>query len=89
MTLTATLVRASSVTARDLHATRHSGYWLVVLSGFFEPALYLLAIGVGVGALVGDFSLADGRQVSYAVFVAPAMLAASAANGARAKTVVP
>ena len=61
---------------------RHSGYWLVVLSGFFEPVLYLLAIGVGVGGLVGGFELPDGSTVSYAAFVAPAMLAASAMNGA-------
>jgi lipooligosaccharide transport system permease protein len=82
---TGTIARASTVTARDLVATRHSGYWLVVLSGFFEPVLYLLSIGIGVGALVGDFHLADGRVLSYAAFVAPAMLAASAMNGALAE----
>ena len=27
--------------------------WLVVVSGFFEPLFYLLALGIGVGALVG------------------------------------
>jgi lipooligosaccharide transport system permease protein len=80
------LTRIGSVTGRDLLATRHSGYWLVVLSGFFEPVLYLLSIGVGVGALVGSFELGDGRVVSYAAFVAPAMLAASAMNGALAET---
>lgn len=79
------LARAGSVTARDLMATRHSGYWLVVLSGFFEPVLYLFSIGVGVGALVGEFHLAHGRVVSYAAFVAPAMLAVSAMNGALAE----
>ena len=56
------------------------------VSGFFEPLLYLLSIGIGVGALVGDFRLADGRIVTYAAFVAPAMLAASAMNGALAET---
>jgi lipooligosaccharide transport system permease protein len=85
-TLGATLTRAGSVTNRDLTATRHSGYWLVVVSGFFEPALYLLSIGIGVGALVGKFHLADGRTVSYAAFVAPAMLGASAMNGALAES---
>jgi lipooligosaccharide transport system permease protein len=80
------LARAGSVTTRDLMATRNSGYWLVVVSGFFEPALYLFAIGIGVGALVGDFHLADGRTVSYAVFVAPAMLAVSSMNGAIAES---
>ena len=78
--------RIVSVTARNVHAIRHSGYWLVVLSGFFEPVLYLLAIGIGVGGLVGSFELPDGRTVSYAAFVAPAMLAASAMNGALAES---
>ena len=78
--------RVGAVTTRDLMATRHSGYWLVVVSGFFEPVLYLFSIGVGVGALVGDFHLADGRTVGYAAFVAPAMLAASAMNGAMAES---
>ena len=77
--------RAGSVTARDLMAVRNSGYWLVVLSGFLKRAPYLFAIGIGVGALVGDFHLADGRTVSYAVFVAPAMLAVSSMNGAIAE----
>ena len=55
---------------------------IVVLSGFFEPVFYLLSMTIGVGALVGDITLADGSTVSYAAFVAPALLAASAMNGA-------
>jgi len=81
-----TLARVGAVTSRNFFAVRHSGYWLVVVSGFFEPVLYLLSIGIGVGGLVGDFQLADGRTVSYAAFVAPAMLAASAMNGAMAES---
>ena len=60
--------------------------WVVFVTGFLEPLLYLLSIGIGVGRLVGDFRLADGRIVTYAAFVAPAMLAASAMNGALAET---
>ena len=56
--------------------------WLVLFSGFLEPVFYLFSIGVGVSRLVGDVTLPDGRLVSYTVFVAPAMLAASAMNGA-------
>lgn len=82
----ATLRRASAVTGRDLVAARHAAYWLVLISGFFEPMLYLLAIGFGVGGLVEGFRLPDGSTVSYAKFVAPAMLAASAMNGAIAET---
>ncbi len=55
--------------------------WLVFVSGFFEPLFYLLALGVGVGALVGTVEL-GGETVSYREFVAPALLAASAMNGA-------
>ncbi len=57
-------------------------WWPVLASGFFEPVFYLFAVGVGVGALVGDIALSDGSEVSYTAFVAPAMLAASAMNGA-------
>lgn len=56
--------------------------WPAVVSGAFEPAFYLFAVGVGLGALVGDVTGPAGAPVSYAVFVAPALLAASAMNGA-------
>ena len=56
--------------------------WVVFLSGMLEPVLYLFSIGIGVGGLIGHFTLADGSQVSYVEFVAPAMLATSAMNGA-------
>ncbi len=60
--------------------------WKVVFSGFFEPVFYLLAVGIGVGALVGDVALPSGEAVAYAAFVAPAMMAASAMNGAVIET---
>ncbi|GII24621.1 ABC transporter permease [Planosporangium mesophilum] len=78
--------RAAAVTGRNVTAARHFGYWWVLVSGFFEPVLYLLSIGVGVGALIKSFTLPDGRVIPYAAFVAPAMLAASAMNGALAET---
>jgi lipooligosaccharide transport system permease protein len=81
-----TLAGAFAVTWRNIAAMRHAAYWWVVLSGFFEPLLYLLSIGIGVGKLVGDFRLANGTVVSYAQFVAPAMIASSAMNGAMAET---
>lgn len=73
--------RAGSVAHRNVAALR-SAYWLVVVSGFFEPLLYLFSIGVGVGALVGDVTLPGGEVVAYPAFVAPSMLAASAMSGA-------
>ena len=57
-------------------------FWWVIIAGFFEPIFYLFSIGIGIGALVGDIQLANGDLVPYAAFVAPAMLAASAMNGA-------
>ncbi len=51
--------------------------WWVLLSGFFEPLFYLLGLGFGLGAIVGDI---DG--IPYAMFVAPALMATSAMNGA-------
>lgn len=60
--------------------------WKVVVSGFFEPVFYLFAVGIGVGALVGDVTLAGGQAVPYAAFVAPAMMAASAMNGSVIET---
>lgn len=56
--------------------------WLVFVSGFLEPVFYLFSIGVGMGALVGRVTTEGGSEVTYAAFVAPAMMAASAMNGA-------
>jgi lipooligosaccharide transport system permease protein len=77
--------RAASVTERNI-STLRSAYWVVMVSGFLEPVLYLFSIGVGVGALIGDITLPGGEVVGYAEFVAPAMLAASAMTGALAET---
>jgi lipooligosaccharide transport system permease protein len=77
--------RSASVVERNM-ASLHTSYWLVMASGFVEPVLYLFSIGIGVGALIGDLPLPDGRVISYAAFVAPAMLASSAMTGALAET---
>jgi lipooligosaccharide transport system permease protein len=55
--------------------------WIVFVSGFFEPLFYLLSIRIGLSSLVGDIEV-GGELVPYDVFVAPALLAASAMNGA-------
>jgi lipooligosaccharide transport system permease protein len=60
--------------------------WLLLTSSLVEPALYLLSIGIGVGALVGDISGPGGEAVSYREFIAPALLVAAAMNGAIAET---
>jgi lipooligosaccharide transport system permease protein len=56
--------------------------WVIVLSGFFEPVFYLLSMGLGLGALIGTVSGPGGQPISYAAFIAPALLATSAMNGA-------
>ena len=56
--------------------------WIVIVSGFFEPVFYLLAMGFGLGQLIGEVTGPGGRPISYAAFIAPALLATSAMNGA-------
>lgn len=49
-----------------------------IFSTFLNPVLYLLAMGLGLGALV-DANLPEGVEgVSYLTFLAPGLLAASA-----------
>ena len=60
----------------------HKRSWLAVVSGFFEPLFYLLSLTVGISALVGQVTGPGGHLISYEEFVAPAMLAATAMNGA-------
>lgn len=59
-----------------------SNNWVVFFSGFFEPVLYLASMGLGLGALVGDVAGPDGAPVPYGMYLAPALLAVSAMNGA-------
>ena len=73
--------RASMLLERGFRAFKSSN-WMVVLSGFVEPVLYLLAFGFGIGQLIGNLEDGLGRPVSYASFIAPALLATSAMNGA-------
>ena len=72
---------ARAVILRGWRATRSTN-WLVIVSGFFEPIFYLLAMGIGLGTLVGTVTTTGGQQVPYAAFIAPALLATAAMNGA-------
>src|SRR5258708_34981284 len=56
--------------------------WTLIVNGIFEPFLYLVSIGVGIGQLVGTITGTGGEAIPYAAFVAPAMLATSAMNSA-------
>ncbi len=71
---------ARTLVERNVKAYRHG--WVAIVSGFFEPVFYLFSLGIGLGVLIGDVELPDGTSVPYPVFVAPAMMAASAMNGA-------
>ena len=73
--------RGRSLIERNFIAVR-SNNWLSVLSGFFEPVLYLLSFGTGVGKLVGNVTDGSGHAVSYLAYIVPALLATSAMNGA-------
>lgn len=73
------LRRAGHVVERNLLVYRRA--WMIPISGFFEPVFYLLAMAIGIGALVGELPGPDGRPISYVAFVAPGLLAASAMNG--------
>jgi lipooligosaccharide transport system permease protein len=72
--------RSLRLVERNLYVYRHG--WLVILSGFFEPLFYLLGIGFGIGTLVGSVVGPGGQEISYQLFVAPALLASASMNGA-------
>ena len=58
-----------------------SSTWMIVVSGFVEPVLFLLSFGYGLKDLVGDITVA-GQPIGYVAFITPALLATSAMNGA-------
>jgi lipooligosaccharide transport system permease protein len=72
--------RSLRLIERNLLVYKHG--WLMILSGFFEPLFYLLSIGFGLGALIGTIPGPNGEPIPYQLFVAPALLASSAMNGA-------
>lgn len=69
------------VVERGFHVLKRQN-WKVVVSGFFEPVFYLLAMGYGLGGLVGSVTGPHGEPISYAAYIAPALLASAAMNGA-------
>lgn len=71
-----------SVHILERNAMVYRRTWLILFSGFFEPLFFLVAMGFGLGNLVGTVSGPGGHQLPYAIFVAPALLGTSAMNGA-------
>jgi lipooligosaccharide transport system permease protein len=72
--------RAGMLILRSLMASRSA--WMAIFSGFFEPLFFLVAMGQGLGSLVRAVPGPAGQPLSYAAFIAPGLLAASAMNGA-------
>ena len=73
--------RSRVVLERGWYALK-SSTWMVVASGFVEPIIYLLAFGYGIGQFITGTTDGNGNPITYAQFIAPALLATSAMNGA-------
>ena len=67
---------ALAVWRRNLTMYRRT-WKLNILPNFFEPILYLVSIGIGVGAYVSEMG-----GTSYVAFLAPGLVAVAAMNGA-------
>jgi lipooligosaccharide transport system permease protein len=74
---------AARIVERNLFIYRHS--WYLLVAEIFEPVLYLLSVGVGIGELIRHTSSLT-QGVPYASYVAPALLATAAMNGAMNET---
>lgn len=76
MSRSVSLPHAAAVWRRN--AAMYARTWMYnLLPNFFEPVLYLVAIGIGVGAYVAEMA-----GVSYAEFLAPGLVCVAAMNGA-------
>jgi len=74
--MTPSLPHAFAVWRRN--ASMYRRIWMLnILPNFFEPVLYLLSIGIGVGAYINQMG-----GVSYAQFLAPGLVCVAAMNGA-------
>jgi len=76
--------RARTMVERNLMIYRHT--WPVILAEIVEPMLYLLAFGLGIGCIVGAVPGLRDASITYPRFVAPALLATAAMNGAMNET---
>ena len=74
------------------HRLRNMSKWIVSMIGFGigNPVMFLLSVGIGVGALVDDNLGPNGVDgVGYLTFLAPALLATAAIQGAMDETMFP
>lgn len=75
-----------AVFGRGLTAIRNNR-GVIFLSGLLEPVLFLTSFGLGISPMIAGLDAeqvgaGDGGTISYAAFIAPALLAVSAMNGA-------
>lgn len=78
---------ARVIVTRHWWVVRRDNPWSPLVEGLFEPFLYLMSIGVGIGTLIGNRGQSFAHGYSYASFVAPALLATSAMNTAANQTI--
>lgn len=74
--MTVSLPHALAVWQRNAAMYRRTWMWNI-LPNFFEPVLYLVSIGIGVGAYITAM-----RGLTYVEFIAPGLLCVAAMNGA-------
>ena len=74
--MSVSLPYALAVWRRNLALYRRT-WKLNLLPNFFEPLLYLVSVGVGVGAYITEMG-----GTSYVAFLAPGLVAVAAMNGA-------
>jgi lipooligosaccharide transport system permease protein len=77
--------RSRRLVERNIMVYRHQ--WIIILSGVFEPIFYLAGIGLGLGGIIRNVELPNGQVVAYAAYVAPALVATAAMNGAVFETI--
>lgn len=74
--MSVSIPHALAVWRRNASMYRRTWKWNI-LPNFFEPVLYLISLGIGVGAYITQM-----EGISYIAFLAPALVCVAAMNGA-------
>lgn len=94
MTLPGSVRKVPKFGARYILEARIRGmlkfFWVIAAMAVLNPLLYLISIGLGVGTLISNNLGPQGMDgVSYLTFIAPALLATSAIQGAMDEVIFP
>ena len=76
------------VTEHMVRAMRAYG-WTIIVGALGQPIMYLLGLAAGLAALIQAPILDHGTEVSYLVFVAPALLVTAAISVASEEMTYP